>query len=146
MKGDLSQIFGAIVSFILIIIVISIFSYITSYNIQTFDKTLEKNYEFYEKRSLELIDFLNNSTNISNPNIIIKNIGKVSLDLSCFNLYIEGDKIGFTYQINEVYIDNLLNPSENATLYFNYSDIGWKKVILISCNGKRFETLIYFYS
>ncbi|RIB35246.1 MAG: hypothetical protein BXU00_02885 [Candidatus Nanoclepta minutus] len=146
MRGDLSQIFGAITGFILIIVVILIFSYITSYNVQNFDKILEKNYEFYEKRSLELVDFLNNSTNISNPLIIIKNIGKVSLDPSCFSLYIEGNKINFTYQINEVYHDNLLNPSENAALYFSYPNTGWKKVVLISCNGKRFETLIYFYS
>jgi len=145
MRGDLSQIFGAIVSFIIIIVAFYIFSNLISYNIQNFDKTLEKNYEFYEKRSLELIDFLNNSTNISNPIIIIKNIGKVSLDPSCFSLYIEGNKINFTYRINEIYLDNLLNPSENATLYFNYSNTGWKKVVLISCNGKRFETLIYFY-
>jgi len=146
MRGDLSQIFGAIAGFIIIIVVISVFSYITSYNIQNLHKILKKNYEFYEKRSLELIDFLNNSTNVLNPNIIIKNIGKTSLDLSCFSLYIEGNKINFTYQINEIYSDNLLNPSENVTLYFNYSNTGWKKVVLISCNGKRFETLIYFYS
>jgi len=146
MRGDLSQIFGAIVGFIIIIVSFYIFSNLISYNVQNIDKALEKNYEFFEKRSLELIDFLNNSTNISNPNIVIKNVGKVSLDLSCFNLYIEGNKINFTYQINETYPDNLLNPSENATLYFNYSDMGWKKVVLISCVGKRFETLIYFYS
>jgi len=146
MRGDLSQIFGAIAGFIIAIVAFYIFSNLISYNLQNFDKVLEKNYEFYEKRSLELIDFLNNSTNTSNPNIVIKNVGKVSLDLSCFNLYIEGNKVNFTYQITEMYPDNLLNPSENATLYFNYSNVGWKKAILISCDGKRFETLIYFYS
>jgi len=146
MRGDLSQIFGAVVGFFIIIVGFYILSYLISYNIQNFDKILEKNYEFFEKRSLELINFLNNSTNISNPYIIIENVGKVSLDLSCFSLYIDGNRVNFTYQINEVYPDNLLDPSENATIYFNYSNTGWQKVILISCEGKRFETLIYFYS
>lgn len=145
MKGDLSQIMGALAGFLVFISSLAIFSYFISYNLKNLNNIIEHTYKYYETRSLELIDFLNNSTNITSSNITIKNIGKVSLDLSCFKLYIDGEEVNFTYHIFDLYKNSLLDPSENATLYFNYSETGWRKVILVSCDGKRFETLIYFY-
>jgi len=94
----------------------------------------------------ENIKFLNNQTNYSSPYLIIYNNGNKALDLSCFQLYVNGYFSSFNYSINYLYPSNLFLPGENATIYFNNNYLvnnSWNYIILVSCYGVKFQTLIY---
>jgi len=141
-RSDFSSIIGGFAVFISFIVSLAILHYFITLSSEKVLMILDKNTNTMYERSLELISFLNNKTLATSPELDIKNIGEVSLDLSCFRLYINGNLTTFTYTINELYKNGLLDPGENATLYLPPGSIGWKQVTLVSCKGNRFETLL----
>ena len=143
MKADISSIFAGLATFLAFILSIAILQYFIITNEERSLSILEKKSKYYYEKMLELIDFLNNETTADSPTITIKNIGKKSLDLSCFKLYIDGTPVNFIYTINDVYPDGLLNPGESANISVNSLSTGWRKIELVSCTGNRFESLIY---
>lgn len=143
MKADISSIFAGLTTFLAFILSITILQYFIITNEERSLSILEKKSKYYYEKMLELIDFLNNETTADSPTITIKNIGKKSLDLSCFKLYIDGTPVNFIYTINDVYPDGLLNPGESANISVNPLSTGWRKIDLVSCTGNRFESLIY---
>ncbi|MEM0379286.1 MAG: hypothetical protein QXG71_00790 [Nanopusillaceae archaeon] len=137
-----SIIIGTAFSFLFFLIAISIFLFYLNYNINNLANIILKNIQKYEKSTFEIIEILDDK--ISLPEIKIKNIGKLSLDLSCFKVYVNGNLINFSYEIEEILKDNLLNPSEIARIRLDNIKNGWNKIEIISCNGKKFEKAIFF--
>ncbi|MEM5806538.1 MAG: DUF2341 domain-containing protein [Candidatus Aenigmatarchaeota archaeon] len=137
-----SIIIGTAFSFLFFLIAISIFLFYLNYNINNLANIILKNIQKYEKSTFEIIEILDDK--ISLPEIKIKNIGKLSLDLSCFKVYVNGNLINFSYEIEEILKDDLLNPSEIARIRLDNIKNGWNKIEIISCNGKKFEKAIFF--
>jgi len=144
MKADFSTIIGGFFVFTIFIISLFMLYYIVTLNSEKALIILDRDLENLYRRHLEIVDFLNNETDSNNPILIIKNIGKVSLDLSCFKIYVNGNLTNFSYSIEDLYKDFLLNPGETANITLSSDNIGWKKIIMVSCNGNKFETLIYY--
>lgn len=143
-RGDISSIVGAFVVFITFLLSISLLNYFIQSNYDRGEQRILYISNIIYEKLKENIEFLNNETSSSDPEVIIKNKGKSSIDLSCFKVYVDGQLSNYTYYINEVYVDSLLNPGENATIELNPSSPGYHKIGLVSCNGNRFETIIYY--
>jgi archaellum component FlaF (FlaF/FlaG flagellin family) len=145
MRSDLGSIAGLIVSSIIFFISITVLYTIL-------DNAFKGYYSAYsiakEIKNIvgENIKFLNNQTNYSSPYLIIYNNGNKALDLSCFQLYVNGYFTPFNYSINYLYPSNLFLPGENATIYFSNQYLvnnSWNYIILVSCYGVKFQTLIF---
>ena len=142
MKGDASSIIGGFAVFISFIVSLALLHWFITISSEKALLILDKNSNLFYEKSLELIDFLNNNTLASSPELEIKNIGEISLDLSCFKVYVNGNLTTFNYTINELYSNNLLDPGETAVIYLPPSTVGWKQIVVVSCRGNRFETLL----
>ncbi|BFI73337.1 hypothetical protein YN1_3240 [Nanoarchaeota archaeon] len=146
MKSDLGSIIGAIIGFIIFSLSISILYIILNNYFNNYTKTSNAIASEIKNIIGENIEFLNNQTNFSSPYLIIYNNGNKALDLSCFQLYVNGYLTPFNYSINYLYPSNFLLPNENATIYFSNQYLinnSWNYIILVSCYGVKFQTLIF---
>ncbi len=132
MRSDLGSIIGAIIGFIIFFVSITILYLILNGSF--------KNY-YYSANTIA-----NEIKNIVGENIEFLNNGNKALDLSCFQLYVNGYFIPFNYSINYLYPSTLFLPGENATIYFSNQYLvnnSWNYIILVSCYGVKFQTLIF---
>ena len=88
----------------------------------------------------ENIDFLNNKTSYNNPYLTIRNSGKISLDLSCFKLFVNGNLVNFNYSLRFLYPNQIANLTFSNLYIKNNS---WNYINLVSCNGLRYDWTIY---
>lgn len=137
---DQTSIFGVIITFLAFLISIFILYYYIQNTANTiYLRTLIVSSEIYEKYS-ELIRILNNQTLYSSPYLTIQNIGYRTLDLSCFQLFVNGNLVQFNYTQRFL----LPNQIENITFPNNYlNNESWNYINLITCNGLRYDDTIY---
>jgi len=90
MRSDLGSIIGAIIGFVIFIVSSSVLYLILNNYYKNFYYTANSIDNQIKNIVGENIKFLNNQTNYSNPYLIIYNNGNKALDLSCFQLYING--------------------------------------------------------
>ncbi|WP_258393216.1 hypothetical protein [Nanobdella aerobiophila] len=146
MRSDLGSIIGAIIGFVIFSLSLFALYFILNNSFASYKYTANSINEEIRNIIGENIEFLDNQTTYINPNITIYNNGNKALDLSCFQLYVNGYYTSFNYSINYLYPSNLLLPGENATIYFSNNYIennSYNYIIFMSCYGDRFQTLIY---
>ncbi len=143
-KSDFSTIIGAFVMLFTFIIAVAILQSfvndLTSRAIADFKEIVNT----YEKRSLVILDITNNQTSGIAPQIDVKNIGKISENPDCMQIYVDGELVSYSYSLNDFYPDGLLNPGENVTFLIQQSlSPSWHEIYVLSCEGSKFETLVY---
>lgn len=88
----------------------------------------------------EHIKILNNQTSYLSPYLTIQNVGYSTLDLSCFQLFVNGKLTAFNYDQRFLLPNQIGNITFQNTSLINAS---WNYINLITCNGIRYDYTVY---